>query len=77
MNTKEKVLKIIEEQLGSPVKLNQTLLELEADSLDAVEIVMELEDMFTIEILDEEAEKWKTVQDIIDYMENRISNEQK
>jgi len=75
MNIKEKVLKIIEKQLGSSVKLNQTLLELGTDSLDAVEIVMELEDIFTIEISDEDAESWKTVQNIIDYMESKVTND--
>src|SRR5699024_7041713 len=44
--------------------------DLEADSLDVVELVMELEDEFDIEIADEEAEKINTVGDAVNYIEN-------
>jgi acyl carrier protein len=43
--------------------------DLEADSLDAVEIIMSIENEFGIEIPDEEAEKFKTVSDIVAYVE--------
>ena len=43
-----------------------------ADSLDIVELVMELEEEFEITIPDEEAEKIKTVGEAIDYIENEI-----
>ena len=46
--------------------------DLEADSLDAVEIIMAVEEAFNIEIPDEEAEKFRTVRDIVDYVEARI-----
>ena len=43
--------------------------DLGADSLDRVELVMALEEAFDLEIPDEEAEKIRTVQDAIDYIE--------
>ncbi len=43
--------------------------DLEADSLDAVEIVMSIEDEFGIEIPDEDAESFKNVGDIVNYIE--------
>ncbi|WP_149454268.1 acyl carrier protein [Pasteuria penetrans] len=42
--------------------------DLGADSLDHVDLMMELEDEFGIEITDEDAEKIVTVQDIVDYI---------
>ncbi|MGM8214437.1 acyl carrier protein [Bacillaceae bacterium W0354] len=42
--------------------------DLEADSLDVVELVMELEDEFDLEISDEDAEKIVTVGDAVDYI---------
>ncbi len=43
--------------------------DLGADSLDAVEIIMDLEDRFNISIADEATENIKTVQDLVDYIE--------
>lgn len=43
------------------------------DSLDQVELVMELEDEFEIEIPDKSANNWKTAQDVIDYITNRTT----
>ncbi|MCP8616554.1 acyl carrier protein [Salirhabdus salicampi] len=45
--------------------------DLEADSLDVVELVMELEDEFDLEISDEDAEKIQTVGDAVDYINSR------
>lgn len=45
--------------------------DLGADSLDLVELVMELEDEFDLEIADEEAEKIATVGDVIRYIQSR------
>ncbi|HSU79327.1 MAG TPA: acyl carrier protein [Candidatus Angelobacter sp.] len=42
--------------------------DLEADSLDVVELVMELEDEFNLEISDDDAEKILTVGDVIEYI---------
>lgn len=71
----EKVRMIISEQLGidnlGDITLETSLVEdLEADSLDAVEVIMALEDEFGIEIPDEEAENFKTVKDICKYIED-------
>lgn len=46
--------------------------DLGADSLDWVQIIMELEDEFEIEISDEDAEKISTVQQSIDYIKGRV-----
>ena len=43
--------------------------DLEADSLDAVEIIMAIEEQFDIEIPDDEAEKFQTVGDLVDYVD--------
>jgi acyl carrier protein len=69
----EKVKQIIAEQLGveeAEVTLSASFIDdLGADSLDTVELVMALEENFDIEIPDEDAEKIRTVQDAIDYIE--------
>lgn len=44
--------------------------DLDADSLDVVELVMELEDEFDLEIADEEAEKIATVGDAVEFIED-------
>ena len=46
--------------------------DLEADSLDAVEIIMAIEEGYEIEIPDEEAEKFQTVSDLVGYVEGQI-----
>ena len=73
----ERVKKIIAEQLGveeEEVTLEAHFVEdLGADSLDTVELVMALEEEFEIEIPDEEAEKITTVQQAIDYINERRS----
>lgn len=45
--------------------------DLGADSLDAVELIMEIEDHFNISINEEDAQKLQTVQDILDYIVNQ------
>lgn len=71
----EKIKNIIVEQLGlddvDALSMETTLKEdLNADSLDAVEVIMALEDEFDIEIPDEYAENFKTIGDIVEYIES-------
>ena len=69
----EKVKQIISEQLGvdeGEVTPSASFVDdLGADSLDQVELVMALEEAFGVEIPDEDAEKIRTVQDAIDYID--------
>ena len=46
--------------------------DIDADSLDAVEIIMAIEDEFEIKIPDEEAEKFLTIRDIVEYLEKTV-----
>ncbi len=72
-SVEEKVKSIIVDQLGvneSEVTGSASFVDdLGADSLDTIELVMAFEEAFGIEIPDEEAEKIRTVQDAIDYVE--------
>lgn len=45
--------------------------DLGADSIDAVEVIMSLEDEFNISISDDAAQNIKTVQDLVDYIESK------
>ena len=68
----ERVKSIIVDRLGveeGEIKLESSFKEdLGADSLDVVELVMELEDEFDMEISDEDAEKINTVADVVNYI---------
>ncbi|MCS6939190.1 MAG: acyl carrier protein [Roseiflexus sp.] len=68
--------KIVAEQLGvDESKIVPTARftdDLNADSLDLVEMIMELEEAFGIEIPDEDAEKIVTVQDALNYIEQKL-----
>jgi acyl carrier protein len=74
-SVEEKVISIVAEQLGVPkeeVTLESSIIEdLKADSLDVVELVMELEDEFDITIPDDDYEKLKTVGDAIRYIDEK------
>ena len=67
-----KVIQIIREQLGkdeSEIKMSSHFIEdLDADSLDTVELVMALEEEFEVDIPDEAAEKIATVQSAVDFI---------
>ena len=70
----EEIRDIIAEQLSiddlDELTLDTSLKDdLNADSLDAVEVIMALEDEFDIEIPDEEAENFKTIGNIVEYIE--------
>lgn len=73
MSTFEKVRDIVVEQLGveaDEVAIESTFIDdLGADSLDIVELIMAFEEEFNIEIPDEAAEKIKTVQDVVTYID--------
>ncbi|HLS07247.1 MAG TPA: acyl carrier protein [Bacillota bacterium] len=73
----ERVKEIIVDQLDvdeSVVTMEASFTDdLEADSLDVVELVMELEDEFDMEIADEEAEKIATVGDAVEYINSHQS----
>lgn len=72
-NIREKVIDIVCEQMGaSRDKITDEtsfINDLGADSLDTVELVMEFEDEFDLNIPDEDAEKIQTVGDAIKYIE--------
>ena len=71
---KEKVLEVISDQFGLDVdELNEDLSfkeDLEADSIQLMELIMTLEDEFDTEIDEEDIESIETVGDVIDYIEN-------
>ena len=72
----ERVKGIVVDQLNvapDEVTVEASFIEdLGADSLDVVELVMALEDEFGLDIPDEEAEKIKTVQNAIDYINSKV-----
>ncbi len=72
----EKVFQIVSEQMsvekGELSRETSFVNDLNADSLDTVELVMELEDEFDITIPDEEAEKLKTVGEAIDHIQQSL-----
>ena len=69
----DEVRDVVVEQLSvapDAVKLESKIIEdLGADSLDVVELVMALEEKFEVEIPDSEAEKLKTIQDVVIFVE--------
>jgi len=78
---KSKVIDIISEQMGvdkSEITRETSFInDLNADSLDTVELVMEFEDEFDMSIPDEEAEKIQTVGAAIDYIVNIMHSKNK
>ena len=72
----EKLKEILAEQLDvdtdSITKDSLLIEDLGADSLDAIDIVMSVEDEFKIEVPDEIIEKIETVGDMLNYIENNI-----
>ena len=75
MTLEEKVIKIVMEQLD--LTKEECVLEasfvdvLGADSLDIVELLMEMDEAFCIEIADEELEKIVTIKDVVDFLRQK------
>lgn len=77
MNTLERVIKQIsnlwagidEEEICAESKLNEDLI---FDSLDYVDLAVKLEKEFDIEIEDKAIDEWKTVQDVVDYVDKLL-----
>jgi len=75
MSVEKEVIDIIVEQLGvdaEDVTVEKSFVEdLNADSLDLTELIMTFEERFGFEISEEDAEKLKTVGDVVRYIEGR------
>ncbi|MGA2525480.1 MAG: acyl carrier protein [Smithellaceae bacterium] len=78
MTLEEKVIKLVMEQLDVTreecVPEASFIDDLGADSLDLVELIMEMEEVFGIEIADEELEKIRTVKDVIEFLKSKGIN---
>ena len=72
MSLEEKVIKLVMEQLDvtkEECSLEASFIDdLGADSLDLVELIMEMEEAFGVEIADEELEKIRTIKDVIEFL---------
>ena len=75
-SVERRVIEIIVEQLGvseDEVTMEASFIDdLGADSLDLVELIMALEEEFSLEISDEDAEKIQTVQDVVNYINEHV-----
>ncbi len=75
MSIEKEVIDIVVEQLGvdpTDVTLEKSFVEgLNADSLDLTELIMTFEERFGFEISEEEAEKLKTVGDVVSYIKTK------
>ncbi len=75
MSVEEKVKSIVSEQLEvslDNLSAETTFEEIDADSLDIVELVMALEEEFDLEISDQEIENIKSIGDIVRYIESKL-----
>jgi len=70
-DTRNKVIAIVEQKLNQDkdtIEQAHSFQDLGADSLDMVEIIMELEEQFDIEINDEDAEKLTNLNEVVEYI---------
>ena len=78
MSLEEKVIKLVMEQLDvtkEECSLEASFIDdLGADSLDLVELIMEMEEAFGVEIADEELEKIRTIKDVIEFLTKKGIN---
>ncbi|KJS18942.1 MAG: acyl carrier protein [Peptococcaceae bacterium BICA1-8] len=75
MDLFEKIKSIVVDQLGvdaDEVTLETSFEDLNADSLDVVELVMALEEEFDIEIPDEDAEKIRSIGKAVEYIKTKV-----
>lgn len=74
----EKVRSIIAEKLNveqDEIKLESSIVDdLGADSIDLIELIMNLEEEYGVSISDEEAVKLKTVGDVVDFINSQVEN---
>ena len=76
----ERVIEIVSDQLGvsqDNLKRETSFTELGADSLDTVELVMEFEEEFDIQIPDQDAEQIATIDDAIKYIQSQKDKDKK
>lgn len=77
MSLEQRVKDLVISQLGveaSKVNNDSSFIDdLGADSLDTVELVMAFEEEFDLEISDEDAMKMRTVQDVINYLKDKVT----
>jgi acyl carrier protein len=75
MTLEEKVISIIIEQLDVTREECSTeasfIDDLGADSLDLVELIMEMEEIFDVQIADNELEKIRTIRNVLDYLKSK------
>jgi acyl carrier protein len=75
MTLEEKIIELIAEQLNVTkeecVPEASFIDDLGADSLDLVELIMEMEENFNMHIADEELEKIRTIKDVIDFLHSK------
>ncbi|HNQ18976.1 MAG TPA: acyl carrier protein [Smithellaceae bacterium] len=78
MTLEERVIKLVMEQLDVTreecVPEASFIDDLGADSLDLVELIMEMEEAFGIEIADEELEKIRTIKDVLEFLKSKNIN---
>lgn len=75
MDTMQKIKEIISRQTDideENLSENTTIEDIVADSLDIVEMLMEIEEAFDIDISDEDAKKLTTIAELCGYIENRM-----
>lgn len=78
MTLEEKVIKLVMEQLDVTQEecvLDASFIDdLGADSLDLVELIMEMEEVFSVEISDDELEHIRSIKDVIDFLKKKGIN---
>ena len=71
----DKLKSIIEDELGFKIDdltLESTLADMGADSLDAVELIMAIEEEYDIEISEDDAQQFTSLGNIVSYIESKI-----